>query len=52
LFLIKKVDAREPAVTVASVGVPISKVSPNTIPKKVSDDDGLEVNEIVDPVNE
>jgi hypothetical protein len=43
LFLIKKVDAREPAVTVASVGVPISNTSPNTVPKKVSDDAGFDV---------
>ena len=49
-FFIKNVDAKEPAVTVASVGVPMSYVSPNTTPKKVSDAAGLPVKEIVDPV--
>ena len=33
-FFTKKVVAKEPAVTVASVGVPISKVLPRTVPKK------------------
>jgi hypothetical protein len=30
-------------VTVESVGVPISKVSPSTVPKKVSDAAGFEL---------
>jgi hypothetical protein len=41
LFFTKKVDDREPALTVESVGVPISNTSPNTVPKKVSDEAGL-----------
>ena len=48
-FFTKKVDDKEPAVTVASVGVPISKVSPNIIPKKVSDDAGADENVICEP---
>ena len=49
-FFIKKVDAKEPAVTVASVGVPMSYVSPKTTPKKVSDAAGFPVNVIWLPV--
>ena len=49
-FFTKKVDDKEPAVTVASVGVPISNVSPNIIPKKVSDDAGADEKEICEPV--
>jgi hypothetical protein len=49
-FFKKNVDAKEPAVTVASVGVPMSNVSPSTTPKKVSDAAGFPVNVIWLPV--
>ena len=49
-FFTKKVDDKEPAVTVESVGVPISNTSPRTVPKKVSDDAGFELKEICEPV--
>ena len=49
-FFTKKVDDKEPAVTVESVGVPMSNVSPRTVPKKVSDDAGFELKEICEPV--
>ena len=49
-FFTKKVDDKEPAVTVESVGVPISNVSPSTVPKKVSEDAGFELKEICEPV--
>ncbi len=49
-FFTKKVDDKEPAVTVASVGVPISNTSPRMVPKKVSDDAGFELKEICEPV--
>jgi hypothetical protein len=50
LFFTKKVDDKEPADTVESVGVPISYTSPNTTPKNVSDAAGLLVKVICDPV--
>ena len=37
------VEDKLDALTVESVGVPISKVSPNTVPKNVSDDAGFEL---------
>ena len=43
LFFTKKVDDKEPADTVESVGVPISNTSPNTTPKNVSDAAGFDV---------
>jgi len=49
-FFTKKVDDKEPAVTVESVGVPMSNVSPSTVPKKVSEDVGFELKEICEPV--
>ena len=49
-FFKKNVDAKEPAVTVQSVGVPMSNVSPKTTPKKVSDAAGFPVNVIWLPV--
>ena len=49
-FFTKKVEPKLPAVTVASVGVPISNTSPRTVPKKVSEDAGFELKEICEPV--
>jgi hypothetical protein len=49
-FFTKKVDDKEPALTVESVGVPMSNVSPRTVPKKVSEDAGFELKEICEPV--
>jgi hypothetical protein len=43
LFFTKKVELKDPADTVESVGVPISNTSPNTVPKKVSDEAGFDV---------
>ena len=47
LFLTKKEEDKLEALTVESDGVPISKVSPNTTPKKVSELAGASVNVIV-----
>jgi hypothetical protein len=49
-FFTKKVDDKDPAVTVESVGVPMSNVSPRTVPKKVSELAGFELKEICEPV--
>ena len=50
MFFTKKVELKDPALTVESVGVPISNTSPNTVPKKVSEDAGFELKEICEPV--
>ena len=48
-FFTKKVEDKDPAVTVESVGVPISNVSPRIVPKKVSVAAGADENVICEP---
>ena len=50
LFFTKNVEPKLAAVTVESVGVPISNTSPSTTPKNVSDAAGFDVKVICDPV--
>tara|TARA_Y100000356_G_scaffold126817_1_gene125044 strand:- start:68 stop:496 length:429 start_codon:yes stop_codon:yes gene_type:complete len=49
-LVIKNVDDKLEEVIVPSVGVPISLLCPSTLPLKLSDDAGGEVNVICDPL--
>ena len=49
-LVIKNVEARLDDDTVPSVGVPISLLSPKTLPLKLSVDKGAELNVICDPL--